>query len=139
MRGAKMQKRITDRFVLDQAFDHLGFSDERKQMVAKDFAVSHLQYAHLFAKIIRRSSGFFAVVVLFQLFALMPRHTRLDPGVVVGLDGPSSVTLPFRAAWVFVEFNHTELLDHLAPSNCSIGQGWQNSAFAFQTFDTPAP
>ena len=128
-------RRITDRFVLDQAFDQFGFSEERKAVIARDFAVSHLQYAHLFAKIIRRSSFFFAVVVLFQLFAVLPRHsypryTRIEPQLAYGVYGDTNM-LPFRAAGVFLNYSRTgeDIEIRATTRNCTAGRGWEGGGF----------
>jgi hypothetical protein len=99
-------RKVSDRFVLDAAFDQYGFSDERKKVIARDFAVSHLQYAHLFTKMIVRSYRFFVCVVLFQLFAILPRHVveQTDSGT------RDTSALPFRASWIFVEPLNTSAL-----------------------------
>ena len=89
-----------------------GFSDERKAVIARDFTVSNFSYRHLLWKTLRRSHRFFAVVVLFQLFAVIPtRHPQ---------------RVPLRAAWIYSNqtllqagFNHSALAE-----GCEIGAGW---------------
>lgn len=139
------QRRISDRFVLNQAFDSLGFSEERKAVIGRDFAVAHLQYAHLFAKIVRRSSGYYLVVVLFQLFAVLPAHEDIQVGrVLLGRDdygggGASAggaaaaaaaadtgelagMLVPVRAAWLYLALNASAFDG--ANATCEIGAGW---------------
>jgi hypothetical protein len=133
MRRVSSKVQLKDKAVLDAAFDQYGFSEERKSIIAKDFAVSHLSYAHLFHKIMRRSTHFFAVVVLFQLFACLPRHALRR-----GANRPLALgqeAVPFRAAWVYVNSSALDpeaffnpLVSHENDTRCAIGPGW-NSFF----------
>ena len=121
---------LKDKAVLDAAFDQFGFSEERKDVIAKDFAVSHLAYAHLFYKILRRSHRFFAIAVLFQLFACLPRHSLRRQEILAVGSSPYArdVALPFRAAWIHLNSSEVEPEAYYGGLNdtysCSIGVGW---------------
>jgi len=84
-------KKLTN-LVLDNAFDRLGFSDERKKLFAHDFEIANLDYRSLFARTVQSSYFFFAMSAVFQLFAVFPRY---------GVDPQGDE--PARASWFYLD------------------------------------
>ena len=77
--------------VVSHVGDGLGFGSERKDVLASEFEVANMDYGSLLNKTIRRSWRFFIAVILFQLFAVLPRHTEVpmaDTSTLAALPTP---------------------------------------------------
>ena len=102
-------QRLND-IVISHVGDDLGFGEERKHVLASEFEISNLNYRSLFNRTIRRSYRFFAAAVLFELFAVLPRHMTVPTGAVLHGGAPiahasfpldaSRTHVPVWAAWL---------------------------------------
>ena len=95
--GAKLNQ-----IVIDHVGHDLGFSDERRNVLAAEFQVNNLHFTSLFNKTIRRSYRFFAAVVLLELFAVLPRHVTAPVAgdFYASIDAAHNLSVVVAPAWV---------------------------------------